>query len=120
MKQTLLVLLYVCFSTGQEVCQKDNLYEEEDCSAGETSERLVKLSNGVLMPEIGYGTWKVTADQEIFKVLDASLAAGYRLIDTAVAYHNHRLGAGRCERHHCPLLKGPSPPLCRHCYPSTI
>ena len=97
MKQTLLVLLYVCFSTGQEVCQKDNLYEEEDCSAGETSERLVKLSNGVLMPEIGYGTWKVTADQEIFKVLDASLAAGYRLIDTAVAYNNHRLGAGRCE-----------------------
>ena len=42
------------------------------------------------MPLIGYGTWKVVGDEEIFKVLDASLAANYRHIDTAVAYNNHR------------------------------
>ena len=42
------------------------------------------------MPLIGYGTWKVVGDEEIFKVLDAALAANYRHIDTAVAYNNHR------------------------------
>ena len=42
------------------------------------------------MPLIGFGTWKITGDEDIFKVLDAALGAGYRHIDTAVAYNNHR------------------------------
>ena len=42
------------------------------------------------MPLIGFGTWKVVGDEEIFKVLDAALAANYRHIDTAVAYNNQR------------------------------
>ena len=42
------------------------------------------------MPLIGYGTWKVVGDEDIFKVIDAALAANYRHIDTAVAYNNHR------------------------------
>ena len=29
-------------------------------------------------------------DEDIFKVLDAALKAGYRHFDTAVAYNNHR------------------------------
>ena len=29
-------------------------------------------------------------DEDIFKVLDAALKAGYRHIDTAVAYNNHQ------------------------------
>ena len=87
----LLVLVLPSPSQGQEVCQRDDLYEEEDCSSeGKTSERKVKLSNGVLMPQVGFGTWKITAEQEMFAVLDTSLASGYRLIDTAVAYNNHR------------------------------
>ena len=32
----------------------------------------------------------VAGDEEIFQVLDAALKAGYRHIDTAVAYNNHR------------------------------
>ena len=32
----------------------------------------------------------VEGDEEIFQVLDAALKAGYRHIDTAVAYTNHR------------------------------
>ena len=32
----------------------------------------------------------VAGDDEIFQVLDAALKAGYRHIDTAVAYNNHR------------------------------
>ena len=78
-------------SWAEEFCQKENVYEEEgDCSAGKTSERVVKLANGVLMPEVGFGTWKITEEKDIFKAVDASLGAGYRLIDTAVVYNNHR------------------------------
>ena len=88
----LLVLVLPSLSQDQEVCNRDDLYQEEDCSSeGKTSERVVKLSNGVLMPQVGFGTWKITAEQEVFAVLDTSLASGYRLIDTAVAYNNHRM-----------------------------
>ena len=93
MKKTLVFLVCVCLSLCQEVCQKDNMYEEEDCSGVITSQRVVRLSNGVLMPEVGLGTWKVTGEEEVFLALDASLASGYRLIDTAVAYNNHRFSA---------------------------
>ena len=48
------------------------------------------LSNGIEMPLIGLGTWKIQGDQDVFNVLDVALAAGYRHIDTAVAYHNHQ------------------------------
>ena len=41
------------------------------------------------MPLIGFGTWKIQGDQDVFRVLDAALAAGYRHIDTAVVYRNH-------------------------------
>ena len=90
MKAPLVLLALLCPSWAEEFCQKENVYEEEDCSAGKTSERVVKLPNGVLMPEVGFGTWKITEEKDIFKVLDASLSSGYRLIDTAVVYNNHR------------------------------
>jgi len=92
MKAAVPVVLWALLSPSwaEEFCQKENDYEEEDCSAGKTSERVVKLANGVLMPEVGFGTWKITEEKDIFKALDASLGSGYRLIDTAVVYSNHR------------------------------
>ena len=47
-----------------------------------------KLSNGVEIPVIGFGTWQTPAG-EVAKnaVLDA-LKAGYRHIDTAAVYQN--------------------------------
>ena len=90
MKAPLVLLALLCPSWAEEFCQKENVYEEGDCSAGKTSERVVKLPNGVLMPEVGFGTWKITEEKDIFKALDASLGSGYRLIDTAVVYNNHR------------------------------
>ena len=91
MKAAVVLLAALWSSRAEQSCQKEKLHEEEeDCSAGKTSERVVKLANGVLMPEVGFGTWKITEEKDIFKVLSASLRSGYRLIDTAVVYNNHR------------------------------
>ena len=47
----------------------------------------VTLSNGVKMPQLGYGVYQVTKDECERCVLDA-LRVGYRSIDTAQAYFN--------------------------------
>lgn len=47
----------------------------------------VMLSNGVEMPQIGYGVYQVSPDECHRCVADA-LAVGYRMIDTAQAYNN--------------------------------
>lgn len=48
---------------------------------------LITLNNGVKMPQIGYGVFQVNPTDCERCVLDA-IRAGYRLIDTAQAYHN--------------------------------
>lgn len=45
------------------------------------------LSNGIKMPQLGYGVYQVTKEECERCVLDA-LKAGYRLIDTAQSYFN--------------------------------
>lgn len=45
------------------------------------------LSNGLKMPQLGYGVYQVTKEECERCVLDA-LKAGYRLIDTAQSYFN--------------------------------
>src|SRR3989338_8482696 len=48
----------------------------------------VKLNNGVEMPTLGLGTWKMSEGKETeHAVLDA-LRVDYRLIDTATLYGN--------------------------------
>jgi 2,5-diketo-D-gluconate reductase A len=47
----------------------------------------VTLNNGVRMPKLGYGVYKITNDECKRCVLEA-LKAGYRSIDTAQAYYN--------------------------------
>ena len=41
------------------------------------------LSNGLEIPAIGYGTYKITERASGVKVVKEALAAGYRLLDTA-------------------------------------
>lgn len=49
--------------------------------------KTVTLSNGVEMPQIGYGVYQVdTAECE--RCVSDALKVGYRMIDTAQAYHN--------------------------------
>ena len=47
----------------------------------------IKLSNGVEMPQLGYGVYQVEPDECERCVVDA-LSVGYRMIDTAQAYLN--------------------------------
>ncbi len=47
----------------------------------------ITLSNGVEMPQMGYGVYQVTPDECERCVMDA-ISVGYRMIDTAQAYHN--------------------------------
>ena len=49
----------------------------------------ITLSNGIKMPQLGYGVYQVTRDECERCVLDA-LETGYRLIDTAQAYYNEK------------------------------
>lgn len=46
------------------------------------------LSNGVLMPKIGLGTWQATDPIEIKDALEEALKVGYRHLDTAFVYQN--------------------------------
>ncbi len=47
----------------------------------------VTLNNGVVMPQIGYGVYQVSPT-ECERCVSDALSVGYRMIDTAQAYHN--------------------------------
>ncbi len=47
----------------------------------------IKLSNGVLMPQMGYGVYQIEPEDCERCVMDA-ISVGYRMIDTAQAYLN--------------------------------
>jgi len=47
-----------------------------------------KLSNGVEIPVLGYGTWQTPDGETARDSVKAALEAGYRHIDTAAAYGN--------------------------------
>ncbi|MFS0722528.1 aldo/keto reductase [Paenibacillus sp. 1P07SE] len=57
----------------------------------------VSLNNGVQMPRLGFGVFKVKAGEEVVDAVKAALAAGYRAIDTAAAYQNEE-GVGQAIR----------------------
>ena len=48
---------------------------------------MITLNNGVKMPQMGYGVYQVSPAECERCVLDA-ISVGYRMIDTAQAYHN--------------------------------
>jgi 2,5-diketo-D-gluconate reductase A len=66
--------------------------------SGSISVDSVTLSNGVSIPQLGFGTLNVTATREdtdvnrdaVASIVGAALAAGYRHIDTAQMYGNER------------------------------
>lgn len=49
--------------------------------------KTVTLNNGVVMPQIGYGVYQVDP-AECERCVSDALSVGYRMIDTAQAYHN--------------------------------
>ena len=47
-----------------------------------------KLSNGLKIPSIGFGTYKLGDDEKVINAVDYALKVGYRHIDTAAFYGN--------------------------------
>ena len=56
----------------------------------------ITLSNGVKMPQLGYGVYQVSPEDAEHCVSDA-LSVGYRMVDTAQAYANEE-GVGRAVK----------------------
>lgn len=48
----------------------------------------VKLNNGVDMPKLGFGVFQITDLAQCEQAVVDAIASGYRLIDTAMSYHN--------------------------------
>lgn len=48
----------------------------------------VQLRNGLSLPAVGLGTWKITDRQEMLTTIKSAYECGYRLFDTAAAYGN--------------------------------
>lgn len=49
-----------------------------------------ELANGVKIPKIGFGTWRVKQGKEAYESVLLALKNGYRHIDTATVYRNEK------------------------------
>ncbi|KQS15473.1 glyoxal reductase [Exiguobacterium sp. Leaf187] len=56
----------------------------------------ITLNNGISMPQLGYGVFKVP-EEEVYEAVSEALRVGYRSIDTAMIYENEE-GVGRALR----------------------
>ena len=56
----------------------------------------LKLNNGIEMPQMGYGVFQVSPE-ECERCVSDALSVGYRMIDTAQAYHNEE-GVGQAVK----------------------
>jgi len=59
----------------------------------------VTLNNGVEMPYLGLGVFKVNEGSDVINAIDYALDAGYRHIDTAALYANEQ-GVGKAIKDH--------------------
>ena len=57
------------------------------------SRRHFVLSNGVTIPSVGFGTFKIRREVDVQTSVAAAVEiSGYRLVDTAAVYRNEHLG----------------------------
>lgn len=52
-----------------------------------TTQPMITLNNGVQIPQLGFGTFRVD-EAETQRIVETALEAGYRHIDTAAGYYN--------------------------------
>lgn len=56
-----------------------------------SSMQKIKLTNGVTIPQLGFGTFKIVDAKEANVAVTAALTDGYRSFDTAQLYHNEKV-----------------------------
>ena len=71
--------------------------------------KTVKLNNGIEMPQMGYGVYQVSP-YECERCVSDALQVGYRMIDTAQAYHNEE-GVGNAIKKFSLYLKSGYPTM---------
>ncbi|AGR41167.1 aldo/keto reductase [Spiroplasma taiwanense] len=54
-------------------------------------QKTLKFNNGLEIPQIGLGTYKLEDENETLQSVKAAIENGYRHIDTASIYHNHKI-----------------------------
>jgi diketogulonate reductase-like aldo/keto reductase len=59
-----------------------------------TSVPVIRLNNGVGIPQLGLGTARVPDDEDSRRIVREALEVGYRFVDTAASYDNE-VGVGR-------------------------
>ena len=59
------------------------------------------LNNGVEIPKIGFGVFRMTDQEACEKAVLQAIECGYRLIDTATAYGNEESKAAACQEKSC-------------------
>lgn len=57
------------------------------------NKKYTELNDGLKIPTVGFGTWKIT-DEDAPEIIEQALAASYRSIDTASIYDNE-VGVGK-------------------------
>ena len=57
----------------------------------------IALQNGVQLPCVGYGTWRVPDSDTAVRSVETAIAVGYRHIDTAAIYQNE-ISVGKAVR----------------------
>ena len=72
---------------GEELLTKSK--GGDQCDADGCRAKIL-LNNGVSMPAVGLGTAGYTDQNLVISAIDTALEAGYRMIDTADLYNNHR------------------------------
>ncbi|MBE1554942.1 aldo/keto reductase [Sporosarcina limicola] len=58
----------------------------------------MELANGIAMPQLGLGVYKMTNPEQTFEAISFAIETGYRAIDTAAIYENER-ETGEAVRH---------------------
>ena len=58
----------------------------------------IELANGVKMPQLGLGVYKMTDPEQTVEAITYAIETGYRAIDTAAIYENER-ETGEAVRH---------------------
>lgn len=70
--------------------QKLNEHLDPNLTHASSLSDCVTLNNGIKMPPVGYGVFRMTDEKECEKAVFQALELGYRLIDTAAAYENEK------------------------------
>lgn len=71
--------------------------EDVKATDGGAASGTVTLNNGVMMPRLGLGVFRIRSDAEAEAIVREAIELGYRSFDTAALYGNER-GVGRAVR----------------------